>query len=268
MTLLACSFSPALAGLLRADAVAIDRIEVGPWFSLSDIARIRHDFPTYPIHFHDSNLHQTLGRRSARQRWLAYHQATNSPFASFHLSFLTERMARLVKRGWPAAFLRTGRAKQRLLAQIETARRHLDKPILLENMPGLARYHPASQPQCIADVLTEASAGLLLDVGHARIAANWLGLPYPDYLRALPLERLRQLHVHRPTIARDGHLADTHNPLIAEDYPLIAWLVREYRPAILTLEYWRDRDALRAQLQSLRDLLDANAPPRYTDSAK
>ena len=54
------------------------------------------------------------------------------------------------------------------------------------------------EPRRIAQVLSASHCDLLLDTGHARIAAEELGLAAKEYVAALPLERVAQIHVNGP----------------------------------------------------------------------
>ena len=129
-------------------------------------------------------------------------------------------------------------------------------PLILENLdycPGGA-YEHICEPQFIAAVLAETSAGLLLDLAHARVSAARIGIPIETYLAQLPLDCVRQIHISGPR-PRDGVLADAHEPLLDEDYALLRNVLRQTRPLALTLEYYDDEAALLKQIARLRQLL-------------
>lgn len=87
----------------------------------------------------------------------------------------------------------------------------LELPIVLENityyaeMPGSA----LSEAEFLRGVLEEADAGLLLDVNNLYVNALNHGTDARETLRALPLERTRQMHLagHRRTseVVLDDH---------------------------------------------------------------
>ena len=132
----------------------------------------------------------------------------------------------------------------------------IDVPLLLENLdycPGGA-YEHVCEPEFIRGVVEESGAGLLLDLAHARVSAAALGMSIEQYLAALPLHRVRQIHVSGPRM-RDGVLADAHEPLLEVDYELMAGVLGMLRPAAVTLEYSRGEQALHEQLSRLRQLL-------------
>jgi uncharacterized protein (UPF0276 family) len=95
---------------------------------------------------------------------------------------------------------------------------------------------------------------LLLDLGHARVAAMHHGLQPEAYLELLPLERTRQIHVSGPRL-RGVCLYDAHEPLAEPDYALLEWTLARAHPDVVTLEYFRDREALREQIVRLQKIL-------------
>jgi uncharacterized protein (UPF0276 family) len=83
-----------------------------------------------------------------------------------------------------------------------------------------------------------------------------LGVDVYDYLDDLPLDRVVQLHVSGPRM-REGRLVDVHESLQETDYALLDFVLERTQPQVVTLEYIREREALREQLFRLRDILDA-----------
>jgi len=82
-----------------------------------------------------------------------------------------------------------------------------------------------------------------------------------DYIAALPLERLVEVHVSGTSL-RDGQMVDSHEPLADEDADLLSWLLARSAPQVVTLEYARDVEALPDQIRRLRRLLGrAGAAP-------
>ena len=76
----------------------------------------------------------------------------------------------------------------------------------------------------------------------------------------LPLDRVVQIHVSGPRV-QEGRLVDVHETLQAIDYELLRFVLARTDPQVVTLEYIRDRDALREQLVQLRSLLEALDKP-------
>jgi len=77
-----------------------------------------------------------------------------------------------------------------------------------------------------------------------------------DYLGGFPLKRVAQVHVSGPRM-RGGRLVDAHEPLQEVDYALLDFVLAQTQPQVVTLEYIREREALREQLFRLRGIVDA-----------
>jgi hypothetical protein len=271
---LTASYSQALQNLVRAGqrlpingAPLVDGMEVGPWFTVEQIARYRRQLPGCPFHFHAGSLAgrvrawpPTLGRVP---RYLA---CTENAWLSMHVELLP----------WPLYLLgsRLGihlpppdaeRAARRLVRTVEKVRSAVGLPVILENLASLpvASYHYAADPAILAGVLDAAGCDLLLDLAHARLAAIYRGQPAEEYVSALPLERVRQVHVSgirygpgcRGTRRRRGRWYDAHESMQEEDYALLAWTLDRCRPEVVTLEYFRQEAALAEQIRRLRALL-------------
>ena len=72
-----------------------------------------------------------------------------------------------------------------------------------------------------------------------------------DYLNQLPLEHVTQIHLSGPR-ENNGRLFDAHEPLQEEDYRLLEFTLGKCAPQVVTLEYVREPEALRAQIRRLR----------------
>lgn len=134
----------------------------------------------------------------------------------------------------------------------------LNVPLLLENLDynATGAYEHICHPEVIREALEATDTLFLLDLAHAQVSAARLGYELGAYVEALPLERVRQLHVSGPR-AREGTLHDAHEPLRPEDYALLEAVLQRTRPWAVTLEYSRDAGALREQLRALEHLLAA-----------
>jgi uncharacterized protein (UPF0276 family) len=128
--------------------------------------------------------------------------------------------------------------------------------LILENMPSTLpnKYNFQSDPERLTHILETTDCDLLLDLPHAQIAANRFGMDVHKYLECLPLQRTRQIHVSG-TRYRNGHHYDAHEPLQEHDYDLLEWTLMRTTPEVVTLEYFREHDALRQQLLKLRQLI-------------
>lgn len=155
---------------------------------------------------------------------------SDTPFISLHLDVQPEDLDRLTP----------GSALERIACTVETLREHTKLPVLLEN---IAQYEWSerptfvSDPQWITAALEMSGAHLLLDLAHARVSAYHRHEVEMEYIDALPLERVWEIHLSAPRLETDG-LRDRHLPLHGRDYELLEHvLTRAPSTKFLTLEY-------------------------------
>lgn len=82
------------------------------------------------------------------------------------------------------------------------------KEILLENLDwapdrfthGADRF--LEDPKFVRTVLEKTDTGMLLDLEHAYVTARNIGLELSEYLKMLPLERVKEIHLSRPSSMR------------------------------------------------------------------
>jgi uncharacterized protein (UPF0276 family) len=259
MIQLTTNLSDPLLELIYNDEAPIDAVEVGPWFSVREIRNYRQALPGLPFYFHGGNLIERVGFvPGAISRIAAYLNCTESPWVSMHITMWLPGMVWLMLRhGWRMPLPNPKRAIQRFIQQVTRLARSIRVPVILENIEPLPfeGYDFEVRPERITEVLEKANCGLVLDTGHARVSAAVLDMNVHDYLNSLPLDRVVQVHVSGPRV-RDGRLADAHEPLQEADYALLNFVLARTHPQVVTLEYIRERDALREQLLCLRDILN------------
>jgi uncharacterized protein (UPF0276 family) len=259
---LTTNFSTALVDLIHAGEAPIDAIEVGPYFSTEQIQQYQKQLPGWTFQLHVGHLFKQGSIAQTVQAWQAYARCTQTSWASFHLVLIPQMLYHLASRfGIFLPSPNPDRATQRFIRDVVELKRTLPVPILLENMASVpnrkGRYTFQIEPRRITKILDASGARLLLDLGHARVAAATLKLDVHDYLQQMPLDRVDQIHVSgvRP---RDGLLYDAHESLEEIDYALLDWVLERTQSQVLTLEYFRQREPLREQLQKLRTQLDGN----------
>ncbi len=263
MIQLTVNYSQALHELIRAGQAPVQGVEFGPWYSPQKIIRLREQLPGLAFHFHHSNLLAQLKLvPGAGEMLRAYLACTETPWVSAHLSMLPPGVAWLAVHAGlylPGPDPKTSFST--LVEQVGELQAQVELPILLENMPSFPtrRYIHEVDPVLIRQVLDETGAGFLLDLPHARTAAQVLGLDVYNYLAQLPLERTRQIHVCGPRVRRRRFgkpaLVDAHEPMQAEDYALLEWTLRRTNPEVVTLEYFKEKGPLAEQLARLAEIL-------------
>jgi uncharacterized protein (UPF0276 family) len=264
VTQLTTDLSEPLLELIREDQAPIDAVEVGPWFRVPQIRDYRKMLPGLPFYFHGGDLIDRVGLiPGAVSRIAAYQRCTESPWVSMHITlWLPGMVGLMLRRGWRMPLPHPERAAQRFIRQVRRLARSLSVPVLLENTEPLPfeGYNLEVQPERITQVLEGTECSFVLDLSHARVSAAALGVDPYDYLSALPLHRVRQLHVSGPRM-RQGRLVDVHESMQEPDYEFLDFVLERAQPEVVTLEYIRTREALQEQLLRLRRILDAHYLP-------
>lgn len=258
MIALAVADWPLSRRLLTEGNLTVDWLET-PGFLADSAASL---FPSQPLLLHTSLADVSLSHPAALQQggMLAETrrllEVTRAPWFSAHLGFSASDVVFDVYNRPRSELLERDILFATICRNTHALAQSLAVPVLLENLdycPGGA-YEHVCEPAFVGGVLEETGVGLLLDLAHARVSAAALRMPIERYLAALPLHRVRQIHVSGPRL-RDGVLADAHEPLMEVDYSLLADVLVMLRPTAVTLEYSKNEDALREQLARLEVLL-------------
>ena len=248
--------SLAVIDLIQSGDVQVDAVEVVDKLTSKAITNAKKALPGVEFHFHPGRIRFDPFSKAKLRSYLTL--CPQSPYISVHLAPLPAYITTLAlrwKRYLPEpkheALIKT------FIRRIKRLKPQFNTPFILENMPVLhpTRYRLESEPVVIRRVMTETDCPMLLDLTHARIAAEVRGIPVENYLLALPLERVVQIHV-TGALRREGKLYDAHEPMEAADYNLLAWALERTQPVWLTLEYFKeDAHALRDQLVRLREFI-------------
>lgn len=127
---------------------------------------------------------------------------------------------------------------------------------------------PAADTTVFSRVVKDTGCMFILDLAHARITADTLGVSVKDYILDLPLDRLVEMHITgiKPY---SGILTD-HFELGDEDWSVLRWALNEIRtgnwrtPEIVAFEYggigqtfsWRTNpEVLKSQVPLLYELI-------------
>ncbi len=117
--------------------------------------------------------------------------------------------------------------------------------VIVENtpMPDPHPYYiPVVPVEVIQQVVEETGCGFLLDVAHAVLTCENLGLDIHEYLSALPVDRLREMHITGIGLNLEGRRED-HLPMTGADWELAEWVFERIRrgewaqPQVLAFEY-------------------------------
>ena len=116
-------------------------------------------------------------------------------------------------------------------------------------------YKHLKRPVLIREVLEKTGCGLLLDLPHARIAAEAFGMETTEYIQQLPLDRVVEIHTSGPGRHRNATSIDKHCEMLSEDYKLLNWALTQTPAQLVTLEYIKDQNGLYRQLIELSHLI-------------
>jgi uncharacterized protein (UPF0276 family) len=152
--------------------------------------------------------------------------------------------------------------------------------VIVENVPYPDPFNPiarcAVEPRVVNQVLDETGCGFLLDISHARIAAKSLKMDEHDYINALPVDRLRELHF--AGLQHEGRWLRDHKPMSNGDWVALEWALGNIwsgqwaRPWAVTFEYGgigpgfsehTEANVIAAQVPKLYELLKNGASPNH-----
>jgi uncharacterized protein len=264
---LAVNYSAATADLLQRREITFDYFKCPAWPDLVATAQMLR-----PVNVHFPLL-VGAGRGDAVDSetgtapdWGHFENLlarTGTPLINVHLA--------APPRDYPGVPLDTGDPShiewvtERLIADVSAVvRRFGAEHVIAENNPPSADdcLRPAYLPEVITRVVRETGCGLLLDLAHVRLAAAALGMDVRRYASALPVERIREIHItgvqriegrwlarmaehNVPPATIDAMAGRTldHMPMTDEDWPLTEWAMGQIRsnawrePWIVTFEY-------------------------------
>jgi uncharacterized protein (UPF0276 family) len=132
----------------------------------------------------------------------------------------------------------TEEALELVVEHVDEVQHALGRRILLENVSSYLSYESSrmSEWEFLSEVAARADCSLLLDVNNIYVSSVNHGFDPVDYLRALPRERIRQIHLAGHSNHGD-HLIDTHDhPVAAEVWDLYATAVRLFGPVPAMIE--------------------------------
>jgi len=254
---LAVNYSPQASELFRSGRADFDWFKSPDWpDALRDAQR---DRPTY-VHY---DLMAGQGQPAAViERVRESIDTTNTLFINTHVAPSAEDLAVLSRSDAERQARRGVRADIQQLCDTFGAERVVVENVPWETRPDYPIDRIAAEPEFVSDLLQETGAMLLLDLAHAHIATDELGLQARPFIEAHPTDRLRELHVTGIGEDASGRLRESM-PMRKSDWHLLAWALDQIaggawsRPWVVTLEYggvgphfeWRtDIDILEGQL--------------------
>ncbi len=153
----------------------------------------------------------------------------------------------------------TEEALASVVARVGQIQDALGRQILLENVSSYLEFHESemSEWEFLREVAERADCAILLDINNIYVSSVNHGFDALTYLRSMPKDRVRQLHLAGHSDL-GGHLIDTH------DHPIVEPVWNLYRAAVVqfgAVPTMIERDdnipalgELVAELQIARDL--------------
>ena len=110
----------------------------------------------------------------------------------------------------------TEEALRVVVRNVRQVQETLGQRILLENVSSYVEFNSSqmSEWQFLSAVCEEADCLLLLDLNNIHVSAVNHGFDANEFLRAMPADRVRQIHLAGHT-AHGDHLVDTHDHPVA-----------------------------------------------------
>jgi uncharacterized protein (UPF0276 family) len=206
---------------------------------IDHVMRLKNDFPLIP-HGVELSVGTALpldGDYLAKVK--SFVQRTGAAWFSDHLSF-TKVADADVGQLTPLWF--TEESCQQVCRNVRQVKRAVEAPFLLEN---ITYYFPIpdgdmSEAEFVTRVLEDCDIGMLLDINNVHINSMNLGLDPYAFLRAIPLERVVQVHIAggHPVM---GMIVDTHGNTVREEvWELLRFVVGHAPVKAILLEWDQD----------------------------
>ena len=266
---LAINYSHEAAALLAAGSVQFEIFKCPDW---PDLVSEAMELRQVAVHF---ALRAGSGKLE-RKRWdrvEALLKLTSTPYVNLHLHAKTNDFPEMLPEKQSPDEVE--QVHSVLLKDVMAAvRRFGAERVIIENIPfrgaGGKALRTCVEPSVIRSITDETGCGLLLDISHARISAQAMGMDAHTYMEQLPRRSLKELHF-TGLEWMDGRLQD-HLPARAEDWPELEWVLKGIRertwalPWLLAFEYggigedftWRsDAQVMAVQIPHLRTLVQS-----------
>ena len=126
-------------------------------------------------------------------------------------------------------------------------------------------YEGICRPDFIRRFLETFDLYMVLDLAHAQVTAANQGMDIHDYLREMPLERVKDVHLSRPHL-RQAVAMDAHDAPEDEDFELLSFLLRllpAEEPIHVAIEYYRDLEIIHGCYLRLKEILVKHNHERF-----
>ncbi len=257
---LAVNFSNPLVELIKSKEIRVDLIKCPDWEGMLSEA-----LPYGPVTIHftlEAGLGNTLDADFDRIE--KFIEETDTPHVNSHL--VTPRSCTPED---PTELKRVNDMWRKEIGRM--VERFGSDRVVLEHYPftmATPNIAPAVDPVAFSQVITDTNCQFLLDLAHARITADTLGVDVKDYIRALPVDQLTEMHI--TGIRLFGGVLTDHFGMEDDAWEILDWALKEIhsgawkKPRVVAFEYggvgdifvWRtDKDTIREQVPRLFDMV-------------
>jgi uncharacterized protein len=224
---LAINYSPEAEQLIKSGTIYIDFFKTPEWEWLVTRAQA-----TRPVAVHFT---LTAGNGKLDQvNWNLVDRLCNStgtPHINLHIEVKTSDLP-AIRLASKSLSVRDQVFERVLFDVRQVIRRYGVEHVIVENLYlfyGLAgdSFRDCIEPDFITSVVNETGCGLLLDIAHASIAADQIGMEPDEYFSRLPVHQLKELHfagIHR----RHGEVRD-HRSILKRDWQRLDWILTRIR---------------------------------------
>lgn len=125
-----------------------------------------------------------------------------------------------------------------VVSRLHQVQEFLKRPILIENVSSYLTWKQSdmSEWQFVCDVVKEAGCYLLLDINNIYVSAVNHGFNPMDYIKAMPADRVMQIHLAGHTL-QDSYIIDTHDaPIIEPVWELYVKAIKRLGPVSTMIE--------------------------------
>lgn len=138
---------------------------------------------------------------------------------------------------------------------VKRMRSKYDGQIALENTNfyPFPEYSYVCEPDLISKIFRSLDIGFVLDLAHAWITARNKGMEYEDYLMALPLDKVTEIHVSEPSLAVCWW-KDAHSIPKELQWARLRFLLLKVNDPYVVVEYYGDFDGIKMCYEKLNEI--------------
>jgi uncharacterized protein (UPF0276 family) len=236
---LGASYSQPLVDLVYSRRIALDYVQVPPGLSGGELEWLRS---YVPVVVHGFPGEPSLCQEGITEELFPSIQSmvteTDTPRVSHYIGYSCEHVEVEVYAVARSETLPRRQVLDNICQNAAALEVKLEAPLLLENLAyqegGAHEY--ICEPEFISEVIERTGCGFVFDISHAIISAKNLNIPLPDYLSALPINHVEEIHISGPRMAM-GRFIDAHAAPSKLEFEILSDSLARATPGALTIEF-------------------------------